>query len=106
LERFNEETSPEWQNRDGGTPASQWTPEQRAIWETAKPLLTAYATDIEAAGRQSGNAIFEDFAVTAALYIRAYLSAGNTYVTADGWLSYTGFQIANLISGACKAVAG
>jgi hypothetical protein len=44
--------------------------------------------------------------VSPALYIRAFVSAGDDYINADGWLNYTAFRIANPVSGACRAVAG
>jgi hypothetical protein len=105
LAQFNSDTQ-EWQKRDSSIPASQWTPAQRAVSEATQPLLTTYAVETEADGRRSSNPVFEDFAVTAALYLKAYVAAGENYVNADGWLSYTGFQIANLVSGACRAAAG
>ncbi|MBJ7341850.1 hypothetical protein [Mycolicibacterium sp.] len=104
LDAFNSATA-DWQKRDGSIPASQWTPELRALSAAARPLLTDYANEIETSGRGSGNGVFEDFAVAAALYIRAFVSSGEQYVNADGWLNYTGFRIANLVSGACRAVA-
>jgi hypothetical protein len=105
LDSFNSATV-DWQKRDGSIPASQWTPEQRAVVDAAKPLVVSYANDIEKAGRETGNPVFEDFALTAALYIRAFVSAGDDYTSADGWLSFTGFRFANLISSACRAVVG
>lgn len=104
LDTFNATTSPEWQNRDGSVPGSQWTPERRAIEQATKPLLLGYADETEASGRQSGNPVLEDFASTIALYVRAYAAAGESYVSADGWLNYSAFQIANLVSAACRAV--
>ncbi|MDX1889350.1 hypothetical protein [Mycolicibacterium sp. 050158] len=103
LNTFNSQTSPDWQNRDSSIPASQWGPERQAIEKAAQPLLSAYASDIEDAGRGSGNPQLEDFANTSALYIRAYLSAEDSYVSSDGWLNYAAFQIANFVSAACTA---
>jgi hypothetical protein len=103
LDSFNAATV-DWQKRDGSIPASQWTPEQRALVDATEPQLMSYANDIEKIGRQSGNPVFEDFALTAALYVRAFVSSANNYTSADGWLNYAGFRIANLISSACHAV--
>jgi hypothetical protein len=105
LDKFNTETT-EWGKLDSTTPASQWTPERRAIEESVQPLLTEYANDVEAIGRQSGNSVLEDFAFSAALYIRTYVTVGDSYTSADSWLSYIGFRFANLIAGACRAVGG
>ncbi|MET4427528.1 hypothetical protein ABIA65_000810 [Mycolicibacterium sp. 624] len=106
LDKFNAESPAEWQNRDGGIPGSQWSPERKALEQSVRPQLTTFASEISAAGRSSGNPVLEDFALTAALYINAYVAAGDDYTTADGWLVYTGFRVANLVAGACRAVAG
>jgi hypothetical protein len=105
LDAFNAATV-DWQNRDGSVPGAQWTPGQKALVDATLPVLTKYANDIAAAGRDSENAVFEDFAETAALYIRAFVAAGDDYEVADGWLNFTGFRLANLVSSACRAVAG
>lgn len=105
LDRFNADTV-DWQKRDGTVPASEWTSEQRALAGATEPLLRSYATDIENVGRQSDNPLFEDFALSAGLYIRAFVSATDSYTSADGWLNYAGFRIANLVSSACRAVEG
>lgn len=104
-DEFNSKT-PDWQARDVSVAASSWTPERRAIEEAVTPLLATFAEQIESVGRNSNNPTFENLATTAAVYIRAYLSTGNTYVDADGWLVYTGFRVVNLVSGACRAVTG
>jgi hypothetical protein len=105
LDRLTKDTTA-WQGLDGNIPASEWSPERRTIEETIRPLLQAYADDIERAGRDNGNPVFEDFAVSAALYIRGYVAAGDDYTPADSWLSFVGFNYANLISAACRAAAG
>jgi hypothetical protein len=102
--RFHDATS-EWRSLDPDSPASQWTPERRAIEQAVQPIMTSYANDMEDAGRHSGNPVFEDFAVMAALYLREYVAIGDSYITGDGWLNYTAFRLANVISGACSAVA-
>ncbi|WP_156720871.1 hypothetical protein [Mycobacterium sp. Root135] len=106
LDRFNAETSPEWQHRDSGIPGSQWDANRKQIEDAARPLLNSYADDIQMLGRQSANFVLEDFANASAAYIRAYLAAGDSYINADGWLNYAAFRIANLVSGACRATAG
>lgn len=105
LDQFNS-TTPEWQQRDGNVSASQWTPERRAIEEAAAPLLVEYAEAISKAGRDSGNPVLEDLSVLASLYIRGYVEAGNSYTSADSWLAFAGFRIANMVAGACRAVSG
>jgi hypothetical protein len=67
-------------------------------------LLTQYSQQIIEAGRESGNAAFEDLSAAAALYIDAYVVAGDDYTNADSWLIYAGFRISNLLSAACRAI--
>jgi hypothetical protein len=105
LDAFNAATA-DWQKRDGSIPATDWTPEQRALTDAALPLLTRFADDSEQAALRSPNPVFRDFALATTLYSRAFVSAGSDYVNADGWLNFTAFRFANLIAGACKAVGG
>jgi len=93
-----------WSKYDSGIPATDWSPEQRAANEAVFPVTTTYADAIEKAGRSSGNAILEDFAVSAALYLRAFAAAGTNFVPADGWLNATGARFANVVAAACEAV--
>lgn len=105
LDKFDADTS-EWQLRDSGVPASEWTPERRATEQAATPLVEAFAREISDAGRSSGNPVLEDLSVAAAMYLRGYLTSVNSYTEADGWLSYTGFRIANIVTGGCVASVG
>lgn len=97
--------TPDWQQRDTSIPAAQWTPAQRTIEEAARPFLAKFASDMEEVGRESGNAVFEDFAAAAALYLRASATAGDNYVAADSWLSYVAFRFNLLVIGACHAAS-
>ena len=48
--------------------------------------MSANADEMERLGRQSGNPTFEDIAVLAAQYQRAYVTALPTYTSADNFL--------------------
>jgi hypothetical protein len=93
----------EWEKIDPEIPASQWSPEQRSIQDSAFITFTALADASEEAGRDSSNPVLEDFAVLAAQYMRAYVASGQNYIAADSWLSYTSLRLSNAISGACQA---
>jgi len=93
-----------WSKYDSGIPAVDWTPEQRAANEAVFPITAAYADAIEKAGRSSGNPTLEDFAVTAATYLRAFVAVGTNFVPADGWLNAAGARFGNVITAACQAV--
>ena len=103
--KFTADTA-QWEALDASVPATEWTADRRAIEQSVQPLFVAYADDLQSAGQRSGNPVLEDFALTAALYLRAYVSVGDSYTSADGWLSAAGFRITNAVSGACRAAAG
>ncbi|MFC7674054.1 hypothetical protein ACFQWH_13280 [Mycolicibacterium sp. GCM10028919] len=103
--RFRADTAA-WQAMDSSVDAARWTPEQRQTQLLALPRLQSLATEISSLGRDSGNAILEDFAETAALYLRAYVSTGDTYVAADSFLTATAFRIRNIVSAACESGPG
>ena len=99
--------TPDWQNIDMSLASTQWTSDRRAIEMRVRPLLVEFADDTQEVGRRSGNPVLEDFAVASAIYIKAYVTVGDSYDgSADGWLSYTGLRIANLVTAACGAAAG
>jgi hypothetical protein len=91
-------------NLDTNVPGSQWSPEQRAAQMAALPVLSTLANDMDSTGRRSRKPVLEDFAVLGSLYIRAYVSAGDSYVGADSWLTSIGLRINNTVSAACQAV--
>jgi hypothetical protein len=93
-----------WSKYDSGIPAVGWSAEQRAANEAVFPITAAYADAIEKAGRSSGNPTLEDFAVTAAIYLRAFVAAWTNFVPADGWLNAAGARFGNVITAACEAV--
>lgn len=106
LEDFNADSPQEWQTRDADLPGSQWSPQRKALEQSVADQLTIYAEAVSAAGRSSDNPVFEDLALTSALYIDAYIASLDSYTSADGWLVWTSFQISNLVAASCRAVAG
>jgi hypothetical protein len=100
--QFNDATA-DWQNSDTNLTADQWSPEQRSIQLAALPQLTEYASDIESLGEQSDNPVIADFTQAAAIYLRAYVSSGTSYVQADSFLASTAFRFGNTVTSACQA---
>ncbi|MEU0497108.1 hypothetical protein [Mycobacterium sp. NPDC006124] len=101
-DEFNSNTS-EWQKLDPNTPG-QWTPEQRSQQQAAMPYVTTWAQNMDEVGRGSGNPVLEDLSVLAAAYLKGYVSAGDSYVSADGWLRYVAYKINQTILSACSSV--
>lgn len=96
----------EWQRMDSSIPANQWTPEQRATQAAALPAMSNWADGMEKVGRESNNPTLEDFAATAAVYLRAYIAVGDNYTATDSWLSYVSLKLNQVVLGACRAVSG
>lgn len=70
-----------WEAVDASVPASEWTPDRRAIEHSVQPSLNAYAADLQQACDQTADPILEDLAIAAALCMRAYASVGDTYTS-------------------------
>lgn len=92
-----------WLNLDPAVPPDRWTPEQRAVADRTATVFTRSAATLEADGRRSGNAVFEDFATLAAQYLRAFAVAGPNYTAADRDLGMAGLRLDSLVSAACQA---
>lgn len=101
-DKFNANTSA-WQKLDPNSP-NQWNPEQRGLQQAAMPFVSTWAQDMEQLGRRSGNPVFDDLATTAAVYLKGYVSAADSYVGADGWLRYVAYKINQTVLSACNAV--
>ncbi|WBP96156.1 hypothetical protein O6072_08305 [Mycolicibacterium neoaurum] len=104
-DRFDDETR-EWRESDGNQPASEWTPERRAMTEKVASIMLQYADSIQSLGERSGNATLYDFATLAAQYFRAYTKAIPTYTSADSYLSATASYANFIVYNACAAVKG
>ncbi len=94
-----------WEQLDPSSPASQWTPEQRAVQDGAYALMETLADQMDAAAASSDNPVLSDFSVLAGRYLRAYVSAGDAYTGADSWLAYTALRLNSLVGSACDAAS-
>ena len=104
LDQFGEQSA-EWQNIDPNIPAIWWNKEQKAINGAVAPVMNMYASKLEQLGRRSGNATFQDLAVLAAQYRRAFVLAIPTYDPPDNHLANAANYASTTILGACAAVA-
>lgn len=93
----------QWRDIDPNIPATDWTPEQKAINDSVAPRFTANADARERLGRESGNPILEDFAVLGAQYQRAFVSALPNYTPADSYLAESATLLGLVVNFACKA---
>jgi hypothetical protein len=103
--QFRKDTA-DWADINSDIPASQWTPEQRAINDAVAPVMDAFANELEALGERSGNPTLDDFAVLSAQYRRAYVQALPSYTAPDNNLASAAVMVAGVVEGACLAVEG
>jgi hypothetical protein len=101
-DKFDDDTAT-WRESDGSIPATEWTPERRAIMEDAASKMLAYADAIETLGARSGNPTLNDFATLSAQYFRAYTESIPTYTSADSYLSATASYANFVVFNACAA---
>lgn len=103
VDRFTNDTEA-WRSTDPNTPATAFSPEQRALNNAVMPVMESFATQAQLLGRESDNPVWSDLATMSAQYRRAYVSALLTYTVADNYLHMAAGSAAGAISGACRAV--
>lgn len=104
LDQFGSETSA-WQQMDPNIPAIYWNREQKAINYKVASIMNSYAGKLEQLGRQSDNAVWQDFANLSAQYRRAFVVALPTYTASDNHLANAANYLSTTILGACAAVS-
>ncbi|WP_301123127.1 hypothetical protein, partial [Mycolicibacterium fortuitum] len=93
----------DWLKTDPNIPASQWSPEQKALNDAVAPVLRQSADELDKFGRRSDNPMLQDFAALAAQYRRAYAHAIPTYTPADQHLYNASLYTVGVIDAACEA---
>jgi hypothetical protein len=103
LDEFDNETA-DWRATSSDIPASQWTPEQRAVNDAVAPVMAAFADKLQALGERSGNLVWRDFAELSAEYRRAYVQSLPSYTAADNYLVNAAYKLTGVVEAACLAV--
>ncbi|MBV8862135.1 MAG: hypothetical protein JO082_12230 [Mycobacterium sp.] len=103
LDQFGQETAA-WQQMDPNIPAMYWNREQKAVNYKVASIMNSYAGKLEQLGRQSDNAVWQDFANMSAQYRRAFVVALPTYTPPDNHLANAANYLSTTILGACAAV--
>ncbi|GAT04989.1 uncharacterized protein RMCFA_5100 [Mycolicibacterium fortuitum subsp. acetamidolyticum] len=93
----------DWLKTDPNIPASQWSPEQKALNEAVIPVISQSADALDELGQRTDNPTLQDFAALAAQYRRAYSQAIPTYTPADQHLYNAGLYPVGLVIQACNA---
>ncbi|WP_198344951.1 hypothetical protein [Mycobacterium sp. JS623] len=102
LDDFDHETA-DWLATPSDIPASQLSPQQRAVYDAVAPTMNAFADKLQGLGEDSGNLTLRDFAELSAQYRRAYVQSLPTYVPADNFLSETAISFSSVVKAACGA---
>lgn len=103
VSQYNADTAASKNGVDPNLPASQWPPEQRKLFTDVSTVLRTNATAVQQLGIRSENPVFEDFAVLASQYQRAYLQAITTYSPPDNDLLSAASQLVVANNQACLA---
>jgi hypothetical protein len=93
-----------WLAIPSSIPASQWTPEQRAVNDAVAPVMLSFADKVQALGEQSDNPTFMDFAMLSAQYRRAYVQSLPSYTPPDNYLANAALKLGGVVEAACQAV--
>ncbi|WP_231983895.1 hypothetical protein [Mycobacterium sp. 852013-51886_SCH5428379] len=102
-DKFTEQTQ-DWRLVSPSLSAREWTPSQRATVDAVIPVMAANAEKMQMLGFSSDNPLFEDFAVLAAQYQRAYIESIPGFTSKDAHLMEAATYLANTIFWACRAV--
>src|SRR5271156_5529398 len=103
LDQFGKQTAA-WQQLNPNVPAIYWNREQKAVNYAVASVMNTYASKLEQLGRQSDNAIWQDFANLSAQYRRAFVTSLPTYTPTDNHLANAANYVSTTILGACAAV--
>lgn len=103
LSVFDNDTA-EWRVIPAEIPASEWTPEQKAITDAVVPVMRRLASLQQLSGERSGNAVWRDLAELSSQYRLAYAAALPTYVPSDDVLAAVSLRVGSVVSAACRLV--
>jgi hypothetical protein len=92
-----------WAAIHSAIPASQWTPEQRAVNDAVAPVMGAFADKLQALGDRSDNPLLQDFATLSAQYRRAYVQSLPSYIPSDNYLSSAAIMLSGVVEAGCRA---
>jgi hypothetical protein len=106
VSQYNSDTAA-WKNgADPNLSASEWPTEQLALFSSVVSVMVDNADSIQLLGIRSKNPLFEDFAVLASQYRRAYAQAIPTYTPPDNYLASAAAQLVVTNNQACLAAGG
>jgi hypothetical protein len=91
-----------WAAIHSDIPASQWTPDQRAVNDAVAPVMAAFADKLQALGEQSSNPILQDFATLSAQYRRAYVQSLPSYTPSDNYLASAAIMLSGVVDAGCR----
>lgn len=97
-------TFKDWDKSDHLTPATMWTPEQRALNEAVVPVMVNLADDMQRTVARGNNPVMQDLGDLAAQYQRVYAKALPTHTIFDGELNGVAQYVRYVVKDACDAI--
>lgn len=94
-----------WERRDPTIPASQWTSDMRAIFETAAEAFSKSADQATSLIKLTTHRVMRELYQQYVAYIRAFVNKISTYAPADYNLVTTGATLGMAITGICQAIS-
>ncbi|ORV83455.1 hypothetical protein AWC12_26255 [Mycolicibacterium iranicum] len=92
-----------WSETDSARPATQWTPQEKALNNAARAVLLKDSEQFRRLADKYSGSVFADLVFTQAAYMRAYADAIPTYVPDDNWLWKVSTGLGGGLGAACKA---
>jgi hypothetical protein len=97
--------SEDWRRRDPTASASEWTPDQRAQFESAGNGMLAAADRAAELARQTPHRVMRELYEQFIAYGRAYADSLASYAPSDDFLSRVNISLSRTISTICDAIA-
>ncbi|AIU09666.1 hypothetical protein LI99_22755 [Mycolicibacterium smegmatis] len=98
--RFHEDTTA-WRAIDKNIPATEWTPNQRAINDAAGRIMSATADEMEQLATASDNPRLQNIITLAAQYRRGFVKALPNYEPSDSYLELSATSLSRFVNAAC-----
>ncbi len=94
-----------WLTRDPSIPASSWTPEVRAQYETVGKAMRKTADQIVPLAKMTPHRVMRELYEQSIAYFRAYADSLPAYTSADDGLARTASTAGNVITNICAAIS-
>jgi hypothetical protein len=96
--------SVKWDDRDTSIPATAWTPDQRAMYDSAGTAMTRAANQAEGLVTKTPHRVMRELYEQFIAYTRAFVQSIPSYVPADNHLTVAASGAGNGLANICGAI--